>query len=191
MTEYGKAIVEAAARAGATAFWRQTYKDADGMVMVAAGATWRETEHLYRAALLAAIDRLIARGASDRMVYAALRADDPTPRGEFDAMLRALRAEIEEGEIVEAARERYRLQDPMAKARDRAILLCKDPVFQRWIAEKLPHIEACGKTEEDKAAVLMRAGLEIASRSQIATNEQAYKRFLVLEDEFKQYEAAK
>lgn len=90
-----------------------------------------------------------------------------------------------DGDRSEAARERYRLQDPMAKARDRAILLCKDPAFQRWIAEELPHIEACGKTEEDKAAVLMRAGLQIASRSLIATNEQAYKRFLALEAEFK------
>lgn len=85
----------------------------------------------------------------------------------------------------EKAREAYAAMDKMEQARVRAVRMCKDPAFQRWIAEELPHIEACGKTEEDKAAVLMRAGLEIASRSQIATNEQAYKRFLVLEAEFK------
>jgi hypothetical protein len=56
----------------------------------------------------------------------------------------------------------------------RAVLLCKDERFKRWL------MGSPIRTKEDTAAG-MRAYLGVASRSEIATNPETLKRFLNLE----------
>ena len=64
----------------------------------------------------------------------------------------------------------------------RAVMLCKDQGFQEWLNGPFPED---GHPEEATAAALKYA-VDIKSRAELATNEEAQKKFLALEAEFKQ-----
>lgn len=71
------------------------------------------------------------------------------------------------------------LRDPMKAARTRAVLLCKDKRFQRWIG-----FEFAG--DESRVADELRYECGgITSRREIATDRAAYERFLALEARYK------
>lgn len=58
----------------------------------------------------------------------------------------------------------------------RAIMLCKDPAFRQWFD---------GEATEEEAAVTLRARLGIKSRSELAHNEVARKKFEALETSYR------
>jgi hypothetical protein len=74
-------------------------------------------------------------------------------------------------------RDAYRTAPPMRKAVARAAILCGDPRFQQWFFARL------GLRAVTRAALL--DWLNLGSRSQIGTEEDAYTRFLELEKEFR------
>jgi hypothetical protein len=78
------------------------------------------------------------------------------------------------------AREHYQQSDAMEQARTRAALLAKDERFRRWAFP----FQGDAKTERDVAAFI-REQCGIESRRQIATDEQAYRKFIALEIEYK------
>lgn len=61
--------------------------------------------------------------------------------------------------------------DPGAEAVRYAAMLCRDPVFQRWMFRK----GFAAAPDEAEAAMGLRAVLDIASRSELATDEQKRK----------------
>lgn len=83
----------------------------------------------------------------------------------------------------EAARERYRAQDKMAQAAQRAAMLCKDMAFRRYVATRAS--DGTVIASEDGCAKFVRDRCRIDSRSRIASDERAYNAFLALELEFK------
>ena len=66
-------------------------------------------------------------------------------------------------------------QQAMQKARTRAIMLCKDPAFQKWL----------GTDELMAARYVQTYCCEGESRSLIATDEKCYEAFLELEQEYR------
>jgi hypothetical protein len=74
----------------------------------------------------------------------------------------------------ERAREAYRMKDEMEKACVRAGMLPKDRRFQKWI----------GAVDADDAARRLRLQCDVTSRSEIATDERAYREFLKMETAF-------
>jgi hypothetical protein len=75
--------------------------------------------------------------------------------------------------------------DKMEQARVRAVRMCKDPGFYRWLERRLDFVP--GRIgDATTCADFLRLHLKIVSRSQIASDEEAYRRFLALEAEFKQ-----
>ena len=85
----------------------------------------------------------------------------------------------------DAARERgrqaYAMSDAMEKARTRAVLLCKDVKFRKWIARDIPEIAVASV---DMAEDILRAELKIQSRREIATNERAFRAFVAMESDY-------
>jgi hypothetical protein len=73
--------------------------------------------------------------------------------------------------LSEAGREAYAQDDDMGKAARRAGMLAKDRRFQVWN----------GCATEAEAASVIRKFCHIGSRSEIATNDRAYQRFLAME----------
>lgn len=70
--------------------------------------------------------------------------------------------------------------DVMVKARTRAIMLCNDERFANWVARKAGIPESAINTAN---FIRNRIG---GSRSLIASNRDAYEKFITLETEFKQ-----
>lgn len=81
-----------------------------------------------------------------------------------------------------AARQRYRESDEMEKARQRAVLLCKDARFQDWIEANDRHVFGA---DENLATAWLRQACGVRSRSEIATNEAAYRAFLAIETSYR------
>lgn len=72
-------------------------------------------------------------------------------------------------------KERYANADEMSKARTRAVLLCKDPLFQRHL----------GVGNEEHAARSLCAIMRVASRREIESSKEAYHSFLWIEKDFR------
>lgn len=79
-----------------------------------------------------------------------------------------------------AARERYRSVDAMQQAVMRAGMLCQDKRFQEWAAKPGPL-----PPSEGNAAQYIYLLCGISSRKEIGTSEEAYRRFLDLEQQFR------
>lgn len=73
------------------------------------------------------------------------------------------------------ARNRYQFQTDMEKARDRAGMLSHDLRFWKWV----------GVSNEDEAARALRAEIAVNSRSEIATDIDAYDAYIKLETKYK------
>lgn len=69
--------------------------------------------------------------------------------------------------------------DPGKQAVKRAVMLCKNPEFQGWVCNGL-----CLPTEED-AARLLRDNCGLQSRSELATNVEARRKFEAIETSFR------
>lgn len=69
--------------------------------------------------------------------------------------------------------------DPMKAVVRRAVMLCKDERFRRWVFNG-------GDLGENMAAEQVRAFCDVDSRAEIATNPDAHKRFLALEASYRQ-----
>ena len=84
----------------------------------------------------------------------------------------------------EKGKERYRESDKMQQAATRAVMLCEDRKFQMWASTQIcePWL---GPPIPDTAHWL-RWRLNIKSRSEIASRDEAYKRFIALEMAYKQ-----
>lgn len=76
------------------------------------------------------------------------------------------------------AKEVYRNKDEMAQAATRAVMLCKDAKFWEWAELR--------SSDEFSAAIWMRDKCWVKSRSEIASGEMAYKRFLALEQSYRE-----
>lgn len=86
----------------------------------------------------------------------------------------------------EAARERYQTSDEMAKACARAGILGNDQAFQIWAWNKYGRNQGPFKEASAKVAVqCIRDLCGVTSRSEIASDPNAYERFLFLEQEYK------
>jgi hypothetical protein len=72
------------------------------------------------------------------------------------------------------------LRDPMKAARTRAVLLCKDERFRRWLTPP-----RCMVPDESGARGIILDECGIKSRAEIATDRAAYERFLALEARYK------
>lgn len=59
----------------------------------------------------------------------------------------------------------------------RAVMLCQDPAFKQWFDEP--------DATDEEVAVTLRAKLGVASRSELATNEEARARFEGIEADFR------
>lgn len=75
------------------------------------------------------------------------------------------------------AKARYAAMNDMEKAAVRAALLCKDERFQKWVGWP--------KGEVEGAAAAVKRVCGIKSRREIATDYDAYGRFLALENRYK------
>ncbi len=71
-------------------------------------------------------------------------------------------------------KERYANSSEMEQARTRAAFLAKDPRFQRW--------SDC--RDEEEAAWFIRDTCRVDSRSYIATDPAAHRRFIGMEDQY-------
>lgn len=65
-------------------------------------------------------------------------------------------------------------QTPGEHLRTRAVLICQDEHFQKWI----------GATTEDEARDLLCGLLGVGSRSEIATSSDAQQQFLICEKQY-------
>lgn len=89
-----------------------------------------------------------------------------------------------------SAKDKYADKSPQEQAVARAAILCSDPEFQRWIAagawrDWVAKIDGRLATADDLAAAQLRERLRIKSRSEIATNHDAYAGFVQLEQEYR------
>ena len=83
--------------------------------------------------------------------------------------------------VTEPTKARPKEEDPGKRAVTRAVLLCKEKSFQEWLG---PNMSARDDAA-DWAAKYVRTHCGIQSRSELSTNEEARKRFEVIEMEFK------
>jgi hypothetical protein len=67
------------------------------------------------------------------------------------------------------------------RLRTRAVLLCKDPEFQKWFCKDPGEFNV-----EHWAAIQLRDICGIDSRSELATNKAAQEKFLALERQFRE-----
>lgn len=67
---------------------------------------------------------------------------------------------------------------PAQKAAIRAVLLCKEPAFQKWIGAK----------DAEHAAWKVRGEIEAASRRDIAADPDVYDRWMRLEGEYRDFQ---
>jgi hypothetical protein len=81
-----------------------------------------------------------------------------------------------QNEKIERGKAAYAGKNDMEKAATRAAMLCKDRQFQAWLVDE---------PSEHQAATEVKRQLRIQSRSEIATDQQAYRKFLALETEFR------
>lgn len=82
------------------------------------------------------------------------------------------------------AKEAYRGLDEMGKAVTRAGMLCSSHAFQEWIGGD----DVAPRDYAVYAAAKLRDRLGIKSRSEIGTDERAYRAFLDLEHQFAVYQ---
>lgn len=106
---------------------------------------------------------------------ALLNPDAPTPAMEDAAKLHKS----------EVAKQRYASLPEWQKATTRAAMLPKDKQFQRWVINE-KHFHFAGPSDEELAAKYIRIVCGVESRSEISTDEGAYKAFVSLETEFRQ-----
>jgi hypothetical protein len=78
------------------------------------------------------------------------------------------------------ARDRYHQSDAMEQARVRAVMLAKDPRFLGWAFP----MNTDSHTEKD-VAEFIREACGIETRRMIATDDEAFRKFLALETEYK------
>jgi hypothetical protein len=78
------------------------------------------------------------------------------------------------------AREHYQQSDAMEQARVRAAMLAKDERFRHWAFP----MNTDSHTEKD-VAEFIREACGIETRRMIATDDEAYRKFLALETEYK------
>jgi hypothetical protein len=78
------------------------------------------------------------------------------------------------------AREHYQQSDAMEQARVRAAMLAKDERFRSWAFP----MNTDSHTEKD-VAEFIREACGIETRRMIATDDEAYRKFLALETEYK------
>lgn len=106
----------------------------------------------------------------------------PCPGAEIPVAVARLVAPVAEPKRTnEAASERGRLAYATAGERERAVtraaLLCGDPAFQAW---------AGVKGDEAATVRFLRRKLEVQSRGEIASSDEAYRKFIALELEYRQ-----
>lgn len=85
------------------------------------------------------------------------------------------------------AKSRYAAMNDMEKAALRAVLLCKDEQFQRWLHALSPSYrqQLSDAPPKECAALWMQGACGITSRREIATDYDAYGRFIALENRYK------
>ena len=86
------------------------------------------------------------------------------------------------------AKARYAAMDDQEKAAVRAVLLCRDVRFQDWLYALSPSYRRQRLSDappEECAALWMHGECGIASRREIATDYDAYGRFVALENRYR------
>lgn len=83
----------------------------------------------------------------------------------------------------ERGRAAYVSSSEMEQARTRAIMLCSDPEFWRWIKE----LQGPVVISSQEAAEWLRVAIGSTTRGDIARSQEVHDKFLMLEEQFRDW----